>query len=180
MWICTPHGFYSAVAARHDDGTVDTTRVVVRARRVAHLEALTARYSWALGDARIIRTDGGTADYACRIVVSQQCWQDLLRDMGASIDYDNFKDAAAREADDDEDEQAYVDALHEVWLTLRRLQGPARTCQEVVATLGQHLLRCGLPATHTVTYRHGRETYALCDACTSHAVHNRGAVAVAR
>ena len=100
MWIFTVHGYVSVVAHRdHPD------RLLVRARRAEHLQAL-------FPDAKVHCTP--KADYRYRADVARE--QFLGRMLGhlATIDYDNFK-AAIPDAE-------YHDAAAEVWQVMHRIQ----------------------------------------------------------
>ncbi len=122
MWIFTRYGFFSAVCARQGDGQhnrpVDPDRIMVRARRREHLEALQDRFPESLGEAEI-RTFPGT-DYAYRIFVPKPVWVQVLAQLAEEMDYDNFKDAVALHQGVGGD--PYVHALHDVWDVMRRLQ----------------------------------------------------------
>ncbi len=49
-------------------------------------------------------------------------WIEVTQELAAEIDYGNFKDRAHSRSGDDK----YVDALHDVWAVMERLQRPNR------------------------------------------------------
>ena len=122
MWIFTKHGFFSVVCARQGDGKqgqpIDTTRLMVRARSRAHLEALKERWPDHLGLCEI-RTSART-DYAFRIFVDKQAWSRVLSELALETDYDNFKSEVVRHQG--RAGAAYEHALHDVWSVMHRLQ----------------------------------------------------------
>ncbi|MBZ0151209.1 MAG: hypothetical protein K8J09_06715 [Planctomycetes bacterium] len=90
---------------------------MVRARVRRHLELLQRDHP-SLRRCAIIRSEPGR-DYLWRIIVPRTTFAKVIAAMVEGIDYGNFKSAAAASPDL---EPAYVDALHEVWSVLRRLQ----------------------------------------------------------
>jgi len=122
MWLFTQYGFYSVVCARDlqgDPTRIDPNTVMVRARSRRHLELLQKRVS-ELASFVIDETAG--TDYRCRIVLPKPVWIEVSQELTAEIDYGNFKDRAHSRSGDDE----YVDALHDVWAVMERLQRPGR------------------------------------------------------
>lgn len=122
MWIFTKHGFFSAVCARQGNGSrsqpVDPNRIMVRARRRSHLEALRERFDGLLSDCEIQESTG--TDYAFRLFVPKAAWTEVMAGLAAETDYDNFKSEVARHqgragAD-------YEQSLHKVWSVMHRLQ----------------------------------------------------------
>lgn len=122
MWLFTRYGFYSAVCARQGEGghgqPIDLDRVMVRARLRQHLEALQQRFAELLANSEIREFPG--SDYAYRIFVPKSVWSQLLLALGEELDYDNFKDEAARFQG--HAGAAYNQALHDVWSVMYRLQ----------------------------------------------------------
>ena len=122
MWLFTQHGFYSVVCARDlqgDPTRVDPNTFMVRARSRRHLELLQKRFPQ-LASAAIDETTD--TDYRFRIVVAKPVWIEVTQELAAEIDYGNFKDRAHGRSGDDK----YVDALHDVWAVMERLQRPNR------------------------------------------------------
>jgi hypothetical protein len=122
MWLFTQYGFYSVVCARdlHGDlARVDPNTFMVRARSRRHLELLQKRFPQ-LASAAIDETTD--TDYRFRIVVPKPVWIEVSQELAAEIDYGNFKDRAHSRSGDD----TYVDALHDVWAVMERLQRPNR------------------------------------------------------
>jgi hypothetical protein len=122
MWLFTKYGFFSAVCARQGEGQavqpVDPGRIMVRARVRSHLQALQERYPALLGDCEIREFTG--SDYAYRIFVAKQTWSQVLVELTAEMDYDNFKSEVARFQG--AAGHAYEQALHRVWEVMHRLQ----------------------------------------------------------
>lgn len=122
MWMFTKYGFFSAVCARQGSGKhgqpVDPDRIMVRARRGEHLEALKERFPQQLSACEVMETTG--TDYRYRLFVKKEAWVDVLSGLAAELDYDNFKSAVARHQG--EAEADYERALHEVWSVMHRLQ----------------------------------------------------------
>jgi len=122
MWIFTKHGFYSAVCAREGDGSrhqpVDRDTIMVRARKIEHLDALKTRFPDLLG--RAVIQESHATDYAFRIFVDASVWSRILAALGDDVDYDNFKSEVSRHGN--EPDRDYEHALHEVWSVMRRLQ----------------------------------------------------------
>jgi len=122
MWLFTQHGFYSVVCARDLAGSasrIDPDTFMVRARSRRHLESLQKRFPEL---APLDIADTTDTDYRFRIVVPKQIWVEVVRELTAEIDYSNFKDRAHSRSGDD----SYVDALHDVWGVMERLQRPSR------------------------------------------------------
>lgn len=122
MWLFTKFGFYSAVCARQGDGRhgrpVDPNRIMVRARVRRHLEALQDRFPDLLGRSEILESAG--TDYAFRLLVPKAAWAQVLAELAAETDYDNFKSEVARHQGPAG--AAYGHCLHDVWFVMHRLQ----------------------------------------------------------
>jgi hypothetical protein len=106
MWVITTRGFYSVVA--HVD---DSTRALVRARAREDLGALGL-----VSDLRIVETPN--ADHRWRASVDRAAWVAAVALIADAVDYPNFKSAVA-------EQQGWerAEPLHDVWTTLRCLQG---------------------------------------------------------
>jgi hypothetical protein len=118
VWLFTQYGFYSVVCARDLSGkstAIDEDLLMVRGRSRRHLESLRERFPQLQG-CEIAET--ANTDYRYRLVVPKAVWADVARDLAAEIDYGNFKSRAHRQAGD----PRYVDALHDVWDVMHRLQ----------------------------------------------------------
>ncbi len=122
MWIFTKHGFFSAVCARHGNGShgqpVDPDRIMVRARIRGHLEALKKRFADRLGECDIL--DSAGTDYAYRLFVPKPVWAQVLAALAEETDYDNFKSEVAHHQG--RPGAAYKNSLNDVWSVMHRLQ----------------------------------------------------------
>lgn len=116
MWIFHPLGFFSVVAAQGDDGRVDPSRIVVRARDEHHLRALVRAFPELRG-AEVMETP--RSDYRWRIVVDWMTWTGVCQGLAAQVDYPNFKNRCGVTCD-----RRYVRALHRVWTEMLDLQEP--------------------------------------------------------
>lgn len=115
MWIATTEGFFSIVCGyRMVDGVPqkDSRVLMIRARAKRHLENLRLRFP-ALGE---IKSELGT-DYPHRIITDRKSVGEVVAAAAASIDYCNFKNAAATK-----DDEPYDEFLHNVWLVGLRLE----------------------------------------------------------
>ncbi len=122
MWLFTQYGFYSVVCARDLTGNpspIDPDTFMVRARNRRHIESLQRRFPQ-LASLKI--ADTKNTDYRFRVVMPKPVWVEVARELAAEIDYGNFKDRAHSRAGNSK----YVDALHEVWEVMERLQRPNR------------------------------------------------------
>ena len=125
MWIFTRYGFFSTVCARQGNGAygnaVDLDRVMVRARRREHLEALLERFRETVAAPTEIHESDHT-DYRFRIFLPKAVWSEILGELGNDLDYDNFKDAAHSQLDGTPDGRLYTSALGEVWQKMWGIQ----------------------------------------------------------
>lgn len=120
MWVCTRYGFYSIACASKPDGSLDPESVMIRARRIAHLKSLQERFS-ALAGKEILSLPH--RDYRYRLISAKDVWAGIVAELAQEQEWSNFKDEAARYQGADSD---YVDALHEVWRVMRKLQATER------------------------------------------------------
>ncbi len=122
MWIFSRLGFYSIACARNKDGSLDTSTVMVRARRKAHLQNLQKRFL-EIAATEIRATPKN--DYGYRLIIPKAQWAQMLADMAMEQEWSNFKkEAACYQGQTGAD---YVGALHKIWaimydLQLRRLR----------------------------------------------------------
>lgn len=119
MWILSRAGLLSVVQAAPGPGSPPRAprKLMVRARVRRHLELLQRDHP-ALRRFAIIQSEPHR-DYRWRIIVPRATFARVVAAIVAGIGYHNFKAAAAASPDL---EPAYIDALHEVWSVLRRLQ----------------------------------------------------------
>jgi hypothetical protein len=117
MWQFTRYGFYSAASAQKKNGAPDPARMMVRARCVAHLEQLKVRFPDLAGE-EIVTLPGH--DYGWRLFVSKEQGCRIVAELAHEQEWSNFKNEATRFQGGKG--SAYVDALHEVWSVMMRLQ----------------------------------------------------------
>lgn len=86
MWLITNFGFFSVVQKTGEE------KLTLRARALADLENLKARYLTELGE--IIR--GGGTDYQYRVKVSREEFGEAAKKIAMDIDYSNFKNSVAK------------------------------------------------------------------------------------
>ncbi len=123
MWIMTKYGFFSAVSARQGDGSAgnapDPTRMMIRARAVEHLNNLIARFPAQLSGCEPY--ESAATDYPCRIFADKDVWRDIVDQIVAEVDYDNFKSEVHRA---DLTDDRYAQALASVWGVMHRVAPP--------------------------------------------------------
>ena len=114
MWLATRYGFYSVVCGSQqegaDQGHVDSSVRMIRARCESHLASLKTNFADLLGDAKIFAKAG--TDYAYRMIVPAETFAALMQRLVADLDYGNFKNAAHAQNPAD---KRYNQFLHEVW-----------------------------------------------------------------
>lgn len=111
MWLFTTMGFFSVVTATDAKGRPLPKRLAVRARKRSHLEKMREawlKYGGEPRDFEILTTP--EADYRHRVVLKTSDVCEFAAWMIESIDYGNFKDAAARLGD-----KAYSVLLGQIW-----------------------------------------------------------------
>lgn len=108
MWLFTQHGFYSIVSNRQHPG-----RFLVRARVRGDLENL---LTLAKLTAAIVETR--QADYRHRVSVDAAGLDAIMAALGRTVDYPNFKGRIGQRPD----QRGRLDAYHDVWATMARLQ----------------------------------------------------------
>ncbi len=121
MWVFTKYGFYSIACLRTKDGGVDTERVMVRARMREHLENLRERFPESELSSAEILVDAGT-DYLYRVIVPKAEWASVMSQVAMEQTWPGFKSEAARFERLKSRSTRYVDALHQVWWIMSRLQ----------------------------------------------------------
>jgi hypothetical protein len=114
MWIMTTFGFFSIVEKPWDRGKGTLT---VRARVREDLDALRGRYLPELTET----TESGTADYRFRAQVPREAFAAAMSRIVGDVDYDNFKNAVAREQG-----HRRAGVYGGVWAELYGLQEPSR------------------------------------------------------
>lgn len=112
MWLFTKYGFFSSVCIKEKKGAINPDRLKVRARRRSHLVALCKRFPNKLNGARIFTDD--KADYRYRIFVGKRLWAEIVGELIAELNYDNFKNACP--------DHDYHDALTNVWVVMHNFQ----------------------------------------------------------
>jgi hypothetical protein len=117
MWLFTRYGFYSIACGTAPSGSQDPNSVMVRARRIDHLQALQQRFS-ELASAPIVQLPH--RDYRYRVIVAKDLWAEVVAKLVKEQDWSNFKNEVARyqsAAGSD-----YAHSLHEVWRIMYDLQ----------------------------------------------------------
>tara|TARA_R110002111_G_scaffold188971_3_gene254347 strand:- start:1327 stop:1701 length:375 start_codon:yes stop_codon:yes gene_type:complete len=114
MWLFTKYGFFSVVLAKKvRNGQVieepEPNSVMIRARRRKHLDALILRFS-EFGNPEVLETRN--TDYRYRAVVPRDAYAQVAKALATEVDYTNFKSECAKAMPDD---QAYQEALHNIW-----------------------------------------------------------------
>jgi hypothetical protein len=122
MWLFTTDGFFSVVCASEGHGnrrqSVDLNLLMIRARARSHLVNLKRRFPDLLKHHEILQSH--SSDYAFRIVVQRDVWQQVLLRFSERIDYGNSKGAVADKRQPGN--RAYEQSLHDVWEVMRQLQ----------------------------------------------------------
>jgi hypothetical protein len=117
MWIFTRFGYFSIASAQKEDGSLDPNTVMVRARQKAHLHNLQKRFpEIAATEIRVTPKN----DYRYRLILPKAQWAHMLAEMAMEHEWSNFKDEAARYQGRDGID--YIDALHQVWAIMIKLQ----------------------------------------------------------
>lgn len=110
MWIMSRIGYFSVVAHRDDPSLV-----LVRARKVDHLQRLSAENP--TGPFEIVETP--SADYPVRTTISKDRFESIAAWMARSVDYDNFKNSVHADPACSDD---YHDFLGRVWCESRGMK----------------------------------------------------------
>lgn len=110
MWLFTTSGFYSVVEKPWDRKTQTLT---IRARVATDLDALRAGALPELG----ATVEDRHADYRYRAQAPREAVARAMAEMVRTLDYDNFKNAVARQQ-----ARARAHHYHEVWDVMYRLQ----------------------------------------------------------
>jgi hypothetical protein len=117
MWVFTRYGFYSIACASKPDGSLDDQSVMVRVRCKAHLGSLQKRF-FALAVGKILKSPHH--DYRYRLVIPKASWIAIIGELAQEQEWSNFKNEAAKYQG--KSGRGYVDALHDVWGVMHRLQ----------------------------------------------------------
>ncbi len=117
MWIFTRYGFYSIACARKPDGKIDSDTIMIRARASSHLTNLKRRFP-SLEKAELVTLP--SRDYRYRLIVAKAVWATIVNELAQEQEWSNFKSEAQRYQGSAG--AKYVDALHDVWSRMYRLQ----------------------------------------------------------
>jgi hypothetical protein len=119
MWIFTRYGFFSIASAHKDggQGQIDPNEMMIRARSRRHLEALKDRFGLA---GSILESKH--SDYRYRLLASKSSVAQLVSELVLEQEWSNFKDEALRVERSMGHTGDYVDALHQIWHLMYRLQ----------------------------------------------------------
>lgn len=119
MWIFSKYGFYSVSCARDEKGITDCDNVMIRARMREHLSQLKGRFP----EIATLNIDcSNTNDYMYRMTMPKKQWVTLLSEMAMEQTWSNFKNEASTFEKLFQLSYSYVDALHEVWNVMFRVQ----------------------------------------------------------
>lgn len=122
MWIFTRYGFFSIACANKPDGReIDSDSVMVRARDKQHLLNLQERFKGTSIASLAIQTTPEN-DYRYRLVMPKTDWVGALSEMATEQTWRNFKNEASLFARTHKFSSLYVDALHNIWDVMYRLQ----------------------------------------------------------
>jgi hypothetical protein len=113
MWIASKLGFFSIVNKAAD--AVNTYGFHVRARKKSDLIALKELCGEPLQDVEI--QTWPNADYRWRMIISNHEFWVLFEHLIETIDYDNFKDEAAKSGQTDK-----LGMYHDLWASMYRYQ----------------------------------------------------------
>jgi hypothetical protein len=117
MWVFTRYGFYSIACSQKPDGSLDDMSVMVRARCIAHLRSLQKRFP-ALAVGKILELPN--RDYRYRLIIPKASWAAIIGELAQEQEWSNFKNEAAKYQG--RSGRRYVEALHDVWGVMHRLQ----------------------------------------------------------
>jgi hypothetical protein len=117
MWIFTRYGFYSIACASKPDDSLDSQSAMVRSRCISHLESLQTRFP-KLAVGKILELPN--RDYRYRLIVPKASWTAIVGELAQEQEWSNFKNEATKYQGTPG--KGYVDALHEVWGVMNRLQ----------------------------------------------------------
>jgi hypothetical protein len=106
MWLATKHGFYSVI--QKEQGIY-----YVRARVREDLENLLQ-----VSGLEIEVHSWPTADYRFRIIIGSEDLLKVVVALTATLDYPNFKNCVAQQAD----QRDKLNAYHEIWTTMSDFQ----------------------------------------------------------
>jgi hypothetical protein len=109
MWIASKYGFYSL---KHDEAT---GKYFIRARVRLDLMNLIAKVPEL--SATTVQ-EWPRADYRYRIITDARGVQGLMKTLGESVDYGNFKDMIARTPGQD----GKLSPYHRIWALMAALQ----------------------------------------------------------
>ncbi|HEY7210512.1 MAG TPA: hypothetical protein VH477_09595 [Bryobacteraceae bacterium] len=115
MWLFTRYGFFSIVSDWTEAG-----RLLIRARRKKHLQALQTRFP-ELSSLEISRTDD--RDYRYRFVIAKDRWVPILSELAREQTWTNFKDEVGRFQQKDGSDYTHV--LNQVWNLMKKFQDSA-------------------------------------------------------
>ena len=122
MWTFTRYGFFSiACANKAGTGDIDPNVVMVRARLKEHLLNLQERFKDA-NIAKLTIESSSHTDYRYRLVMPKTEWVAALSEMATEQTWRNFKNEASLFERSHNLSRRYVDALHNIWSVMHRLQ----------------------------------------------------------
>ncbi len=113
---------------------LDLSRMMVRARIIAHLNALRRRFPKHLGKCKIHVSKFG--DYKARIFVDKSVWVTVMAELATEVDYGNFKLAVDRDEEKRDDGIDYHLWLARLWAIGRGVQNPQTKVEALRRDLG--------------------------------------------
>jgi len=121
MWIITRYGFFSVVCPRSKATTgtrqVDATRIMVRARSLAQLDALCTRFPELLRDGVIKESE--KADYPWRLTCTKAVWVKCMAVMAEEINYRTFEEICLHKHGA---QSSFLRAMKKTWRAFFRMQ----------------------------------------------------------
>lgn len=134
MWLFTRYGFFSVVCVASN--SINLNALQIRARFREHLVNLKKRFKFL--DYPIIKTTD--SDYAYRMIVGHDVWDEVAIQLSHEINYSNFKNEVLSTMINDHD---YYRWLNAVWQTGASLQTPQPYSQTTAES------KAGKPTRHT-------------------------------
>ena len=121
MWIITRYGFFSIVSPRIKSPTgerrPDPDQIMVRARSLAQLDALCARFPELLREGLI--KESKRADYPWRLTCPKAVWVNCMAAISEEINYRTFEEVCLRRFGA---QSSFLRAMKKTWRAFFRMQ----------------------------------------------------------